>query len=143
MTGQATNVCTLISASCTTGWLDQIHAELWFCANGLLRRSVGLGGTLRHGGLRGPKPTVDLENRPVKTFDVEEIRSIVASNRKNQWITWGDISSATLKRGVLDHTLLLELGDRSSLKFIWLRMDGGFDELQEALSQALGSRFST
>lgn len=143
MTGQGSNVCTLITASCTTGWLDQIHAELWFCADGLLRRSVGLRATLRHGGLGGPKPTVDPEHRPVKTFGLEEIRSIAVSNRRNRWITWEDVSSATLKRGVLDHTLLLELRNGSSQKFMWLRMDGGFDELKEALSQTLGSRFST
>ena len=143
MTGQATNVCTLITASCTTGWLDQIHAELWFCADGLLRRSVGLLGTIRHGDMRGLKPTVDPENRPVKTFDLEEIRSIVASSRRNHWIAWEDIASASLKRGVLDHTLRLELRDGSSMKLMWLRMDGGFDDLREALSQNLGSRFST
>ncbi len=142
MTGQTSGVCTLITASCTTGWLDPIHAELWFCGEGLLRRSVGLWATIRHGGLRGPKPTVDPENRPVQTFAVEEIRSIVASNRRNHWITWEDIASATLKRGVLDHTLQLGLRDGSSLKLMWLRMDGGFDELKEALSQRLGTRFS-
>ena len=142
MTGQATTVCTLITASCTTGWLDQIHAELWFCGDGLLRRSVGLRATIKHGGMSGPKPTVDPEQRPVQTFGLDEIHSIVGSNRKNRWITWDDISTAVLKRGVLDHTLLLELRGGSSQKFMWLRMDGGYDELREALSEKLGSRFS-
>lgn len=143
MAGEGSNVCTLITASCTTGWLDWIHGELWFCPDGLLRRSVGLWATLRHSGLGGAKPTVDPEHRPVKTFDPDEIRSIVGSNRRNRWITWEDISSATLKRGVLDHTLHLDLQDGSSMKLMWLRLDGGFDDLKEALSHSLGSRFST
>jgi len=142
MTDQATTTCTLITASCTTGWLDWIHAELWFCGDGLLRRSVGLRGTIKHGGVSGPKPTVDPENRPVQTFGLDEIGAIVGADRKNRWIPWDEMSTAAITRGALDHTLHLELRDGSSLKFMWLRMDGGYDELREALAQKLGSRFS-
>ena len=45
------NGCTLISRSCTTGWLDWAHGELWVCDDGLLRKSLGLVETVLH--LRG------------------------------------------------------------------------------------------
>ena len=65
-----------------------------------------------------------------------------AADRRNQWITWGEISHATLKRGVVDHSLHLELGDCRREKFLLLRIDGGYDVLEEMLGRALQGRFS-
>jgi hypothetical protein len=135
----ANAACTLIAASCTTGWFDWIHGELWLCPGGLLRRSVGLWATVRHGDMRGAKRTVDTQNRPTRSFAPDEVRRIVESDRRNRWIKWEDISHATLKGGLVDHSLHLELKDGSRRKFLWLRMDGGSDMLRAALSRALGS----
>jgi len=131
--------CTLITASCTTGWFDWIHGELWLCPGGLLRRSLGLWATVRHGDMRGPKWSVDSLNRPRRSFAPDEVRRIVESDRRNRWIKWDDISRATLKGGLVDHSLHLELNDGTRAKFLWLRMDGGLDLLRAALSRALGS----
>jgi hypothetical protein len=38
----------LLTASCTTGWRDWIHGELWLFADGLLRMRSGLIGTIAH-----------------------------------------------------------------------------------------------
>ena len=136
---EATAACTLIAASCTTGWFDWIHGELWLCPGGLLRRSLGLWVTVRHGDMRGAKPTVGTQNRPTRSFTPDEVRRIVESDRRNRGIRWEDISHATLKGGLVDHSLHLELKDGSRRKFLWLRMDGGLDLLRAALARALGS----
>ena len=128
---------TLISATCTTSWFDWIHGELWLCPNGLLRRSLGLVATLRHGG----GPTLDTTNRPTRVFTQVEIDQIVARGRRNRWIPWSAITKATLKRGIMDHSLHIELGDRRREKFLWLQVDGGWDTLEHALTVALPGRF--
>src|SRR3984893_9691580 len=36
----------LLTTSCTTGWADWVHGELWLCPDGLLRLSLGLATTI-------------------------------------------------------------------------------------------------
>ena len=131
------NACTLITASCTTSWFDWIHGELWLCPQGLLRQSLGLTKTFEHRN----RPTVDPANRPTRPFRLDEIGHILAAGRRNRWITWTEISHATLKRGVIDHSLHLELGNGHREKFLWLRIDGGYEVLEEALSRSLPGHF--
>ena len=100
---------------------------------------MGLVATLRHG--RGP--TVDPANRPTRTFSVDELDRIVAAGRRNRWVPWTAISHATLKRGVIDHSLHLELGVGRREKFLWLKVDGGYDLLGQALGRQLPGRFET
>jgi len=133
----ADRACILISASCTTGWFDWIHGELWMCPGGLLRRSLGLAATLAPGNAQ----TVDPANRPTWSFTTEEVETILSSGRRNRWITWTSISHATLKRGLLDSSLHLELSDGRREKFLWLRIDGGYDLLEEALARQMPGRF--
>lgn len=133
----ANESCTLISASCTTSWLDWIHGELWLCPDGLLRRSLGLMATLRHA--RGQ--TLDPANRPTRTFTLTEIGQIVSAGRRNRWLPWSAISHATLKRGVIDHSIHLELGVGRREKLLWLKADGGYGLLKAALGRALPGRF--
>jgi hypothetical protein len=121
-----------------------IHGELWLCSNGLLRRSLGFVGTLRHSrrGLFDSRlQSVDQANRPTRIFTPDAIAQIVAAGRRNRCITWPEISAATLKRGVLDHSLDLELRDGRREKFLWLKVDGGYDLLEETLGRTLTGRF--
>lgn len=131
------HTCVLVSASCTTSWFDWIHGELWLCPNGLLRRSLGFWTTIRHWN----RQSVDPANRPTRAFRPDEIVQIVAAGRRNRWITWGAISHAILKRGVLDHSLHLELVDGRHAKFLWLRIDGAYDVLEARLALSLPGRF--
>lgn len=71
----STNICVLISASCTTGWFDWIHGELWLCPNGLVRRSLGLWKTYRQSNHR----TVDPAHRPTRAFTHDEIVRVLAA----------------------------------------------------------------
>jgi len=85
---------------------------------------------------------VDQASRPNRTFTPSEIAQIVATGRHNSWITWPEISGATLKRGVLDHSLHVDLGDGRRVKFLWLQLDGGYDLLEETLGRTLPGRFT-
>jgi hypothetical protein len=131
-------VCRLVSASCTTGWFDWIHGELWLCPDGLLRRPLGLIATVGH----GPGPTVDEANRPTRTFSPLELLQITEAGRRNRWLPWSQISHATLKSGIIDHSLHLELGDGRREKFLWLKVDGGFDLLRVELGRVLQGKIT-
>lgn len=139
MTEPAASACTLISASCTSGWTDWTHGELWLCPDGLLRRSVGLAMTIRH----GARPTVDLDARPTHTFRSDEITRVLAASRRNYWIRWSEISAANVKRGSSITQLHLDLRDGRRAKFLWFEMDGGLDLLEPALRRSLPGRFET
>ena len=95
----------LISASCTTSWFDWVHGELWLCPDGMLRRSLGLMATVRH----FVGPTVDVDDRPVRSFAKMEIEAIVAGGSRNRWIPWAQVDFARLKQGPMDNSLHLEL----------------------------------
>lgn len=41
MPGLTARTFRLISISCTTGWLDWVHGELWLAGDGILRRRRG------------------------------------------------------------------------------------------------------
>jgi hypothetical protein len=129
--------CVLVSASCTTSWFDWIHGELWLCPDGLLRRSIGLSKTLAHSN----RLTVDPLDRPTRAFEPDDIAQVLAAGRRNRWISWGEIARATLKRGVIDHSLHLELGNGRREKFLWLRRDGGYDLIEALLTRSLPGRF--
>lgn len=128
----------LISASCTTSWFDWIHGELWLCPDGILRRSLGLWATIRH--YLGP--TVDPDDRPVRSFTETEIQAILARGRRNRWIPWTQIRFARLKQGPMDNSLHLELVGGEREKFLWLGVDGGEDLLAQAFAQQLPGRWA-
>lgn len=133
--------CRLISASCTTGWFDWIHGELWLCPKGLLRQSLGLSATVAHAlPVLSGAGTVSSDERPARTFSEAEIASFRAADRRNMWIPWDDFAAATLKRGIIDHSLHLRLRDGRRAKFLWLKSDGGYDLLEVRLSAELGDR---
>ena len=101
----------LVTASCTTGWLDWIHGELWLFPDGLLRSSTGLKTTWAHGREKarrdhdrargraaGVVQTVTGEPRS-REFADGEIERIVASRRRNLWIEADRIKRADLNVG--------------------------------------------
>ena len=89
--------------------------------------------------MRGAQPTVDPEQRLTRSFSQDEVRQI-ASNPRNHWIRWEDVAKATLKSGVMAHSVQLELKDGAQVKFLWLPLDQGLEEMRDGLSRSLGSR---
>jgi len=80
--------------------------------------------------------------RPTRVFEAGEIAAIVESGGRNRWIGWDEIQHVTLKLGIVDHSLHVVLAGGRRAKFLWLKLDGGFEELEEALSMSLGARFT-
>jgi hypothetical protein len=141
--GADTASCVMIAASCTTGWFDWVHGELWLCPTGLLRRSLGMAATIDHARAKSSgNRTLDPHHRPVREFSSAEIAAIQAADARNAWLPWSEIRAATLKRGIIDHSLHLELGDGQKRKFLWLKSDGGFDLLRSRLGEAMGDRLA-
>lgn len=127
--------CTLATASCTTGWTDWIHGELWICPDGLFRRSLGLRATMAH----GSGPTVDPIGRPRRRFSPTEIAQWT-SRRRNHWVPWDSIARAELRHGFMTDSLHLELNDGRRRKFLWLAADQAHHVLAPALESSISAR---
>jgi hypothetical protein len=125
----------LVTASCTTGWADWIHGELWVCPDGLLRRPLGLGQTIAH--LAGP--TVDTTQRP--TRPAMELQS--DSGGRSRWISWASIEHATLKSGPMTDSLHLNLQGGQRAKFLWFAHDGAKQYFEKTLPTVIGSRLES
>ena len=126
-------VCTLVSASCTTGWLDWIHGQLWVCPEGLLRRPLGLKATIAH----GAGPTVESQGR--RNRRVEELRG--SGTGRDLWIPWDAVQRAELRTGPITHSLHLDLPNHRRVKFLWRGVDGALECFQATLPGMLGARF--
>jgi hypothetical protein len=120
---------TLLTASCTTGWLDWIHGELWLLPNGLLRTRSGLGATIGHANRR------TLPDEPVRReFSPGEIDRLQRQHKTNLWIPRESILSASIFNGPLSGRLALKLNDGRRLKLLWLRADRASEPLRHALT---------
>lgn len=105
-----------MTASCTTGWFDWIHRELWVCEDGLLLVRLDLQGTRAHG--RGPTVSEPLRRREVEDRELVEI-----GDRRLSWIAAGDIAGASVRQGRLNGRLGLRLRDGTARKLLWLSAD--------------------
>ena len=140
---EASPLCTLVSVTCTTGWFDWIHGELWVCPDGVLRRSLGLATTVGRGVFpRRLGLAIKVQDRPPRTFSSDEIASIIGLDRRNRWIAWSSVAFASLKRGPTTTSLHLQLGDGRREKLLWIRTYVGADDaLEAALARSLPGRF--
>jgi hypothetical protein len=102
----------LVTASCTTGWLDWIHRELWLCDDGLLLVRLDLAATRAHG--TGPTVTAPLPRRSVPDEELAAERT---------WIPAGEIVGASGRRGRTTDRLGLDLRDGTTRKLLWLKAD--------------------
>jgi hypothetical protein len=118
----------LLTASCTTGWRDWVHGELWLLPDGLLRRRLDVAATRAHG--RGP--TVPVE-RPTCEFDDEAIGRIDHAHPTNAWIPSRTIGAADLRDGLTTSRMRLTLTGGASVKLLWLRADPAAAPLREAM----------
>ena len=119
----------IITASCTTGWLDWIHGELWLFPEGLLRVRTSLATTLAHQNLR----TVSDEPQG-RDFSYDEIKALVTTKR-NLWIEADRIERADVHVGVMTGRVNLRMRGGRKIKLLWLRSD----HAERALSTALAS----
>ncbi|MFI0965852.1 hypothetical protein ACH4S8_31330 [Streptomyces sp. NPDC021080] len=119
----------LLTQSCTTGWGDWIHGELWLLPHLLVRRRLGFTATLANG--KGPTVVTPLPEADASAAAVTQIR---AEHRTNKVIPLADIASARLRRGVTADRLDLLMRDGSQHKLLWLPSDPAHDVLAHELS---------
>jgi hypothetical protein len=119
----------LLTASCTTGWRDWIHGELWLFADGLLRMRSGLIGTIAH--WNGQTVPGEPEEQ---VFGPEEIERLRRAHHTNLWIPANEIVTARIRSGALNCRLSLTLVDGRRVKWLWLRADPAAASLKEAFA---------
>lgn len=118
----------LLTAGCTTGWLDWIHSELWLFDDGLLLVRTGLARTLANG--FGPTVTSTSSIKDFESGDLEALKS----THPGAWITPSSLrvarfEASPLARGV---NLVSKGGWR---KLLWLTSDQPEASLRDALNR--------
>jgi hypothetical protein len=119
----------LVTASCTSGWFDWIHRELWLCDDGLLLVRLDLKATRSHG--MGPTVWATLRRRPVRD---EELREAETAGKQLIWIPARAIIAASGHRGRMVDRLILELRGGAKRKLLWMSVDGADRPLLASLS---------
>lgn len=127
----------LISRSCTTGWADWIHGELWLSSTALVRRRLSLEASRAN--RYGPSVSAPLPVVPAEDLDHGRV---LAEHRTNKVIAFGEVDSATLFRGRTAHGLKVVMTSGQRHKLLWLVRDPAFAILSEALPEQIGSRLS-
>jgi Flp pilus assembly protein TadD len=130
----------LISRSCTTGWSDWIHGELWLTETALIRGRLSLRETRAHG-RRGLAATVSTPTQPIPIPGHLVRTRVTAAHRTNRYLPLTDISWAVLHHGLLNDRLHLTLDTGAKYKLLWLSADPAYDVLCEALADTLKNRF--
>jgi len=138
--GAAGQDSVLLTTSCTTGWADWVHGELWLCPDGLLRLSLGLAATIAKSS--GPGQAAAFEGAArrssLRHFDMTEINELLSRKRTNHWIPWTQIRGASLRGGLITGRLRLKLADGRSVKLLWMRERHVFEMLRDRLLERLG-----
>jgi hypothetical protein len=119
----------LLTASCTTGWRDWVHGELWLFPDGLLRVRSGLLQTIAHLNER----TVSDEPE-AQLFDPDELERLRRTHHTNLWIPANEIAAADIRSGALSCRLSLTLVGGRRIKLLWLRADPAAAPLTQALA---------
>jgi hypothetical protein len=78
--------------------------------------------------MRSPLPRLEMDQATI----VGDPRSIR--------IAWDELAAATLKRGIVDHSLHMTMADGRRKKFLWATGQNDFEALGASLALALGER---
>ncbi|MER5277486.1 hypothetical protein ABT025_17240 [Streptomyces sp. NPDC002809] len=119
----------LLTRSCTTGWGDWIHGELWLLPSSLVRRRLGFTATLANA--KGPTVVVPLPETDVTAAATARIR---AEHRTNKVIPLAGIASAHLRRGITADRLTVRMHDGAQHKLLWLPTDPAYAVLVQVLT---------
>lgn len=128
----------LLTKSCTTGWLDWIHGELWLLPDGLLRIRSGFMTTLMNGNGTGSGLTAQDPYRPI-TYDPE---TVLTAHPTNKLIPFAGMATARLHGGVATSGLEVAMTDGTRHKLLWASLDPARRVLRERLLPLLGARLS-
>ncbi|MFD9001226.1 hypothetical protein ACFV0T_09700 [Streptomyces sp. NPDC059582] len=127
----------LLAGTCTTGWLDWVHGELWLLPDALVRvRSGLLGSVVNSTGGSGVTPRAPYR---VMGYDPEAIR---AAHRTNKVIPLAEIERARLHGGVTTSGMTLTMADGTHHKLLWLSSEPARRLLRDRLLPTLGPRLA-
>jgi hypothetical protein len=133
-----TGTAQCLSRSCTTGWLDWIHGELWLSPTTLIRRRLTWTESTKH----RLGPTVG-EPLPQTQFHDPDLARLLAEHPTNKVIRFDSIATARLVRGVTTDGLRLTMHDGTRHKLLWLPRDPASKILRAVLPAVLPDRFAT
>jgi hypothetical protein len=129
------DVAFCVSKSCTTGWFDWVHGELWTSPACLIRRRLGWIRTLSHG--LGPTVSQPAPESPLSSFDLP---ALLAEHPTNKVAYFDAVAGASLTKGITSDALRLTMNDGTQHKFLWLRADPAYELLSNSLRITLGER---
>ncbi|MCW8097472.1 hypothetical protein [Streptomyces tauricus] len=127
----------LLARTCTTGWLDWIHGELWLLPDALVRvRSGLLDSTVNSvsGSIAMPR-----DPYTVTAYDPE---AILAGHRTNKVIDLAGIDHARLHGGVTTSGLTAHMTDGTHHKLLWNTFEPTRRLLRDRLLPVLGPRLT-
>lgn len=124
----------LVAASCTTGWLDWIHGELWLLPEGLLRIRSGFMDTVANSSGSG------LTARDPYRFIAHDPETVLAAHPTNRLIPFADMARARLHGGVTTSGLEVTMTDGTRHKLLWMSSEPARRLLRERLLPLLGTR---
>ncbi len=119
----------LLSASCTTGWADWIHSELWLFEDALLVAKTDFGRTVSHG--FGPTVGAAPIGRDFSSADIARIESRARTSRRLDGST---LTSARFRTGRWVGGLDLCVG-HTKHTLMWFANDHPEGALREALTR--------
>ncbi|MFF5964040.1 hypothetical protein ACFY64_09860 [Streptomyces collinus] len=127
----------LIARTCTTGWLDWIHGELWLLPDQLVRIRGGVPATMTVG-LLGPELATPDTFRTL-AHDPGTIRS---AHRTNKVLPLAEITKARIHGGLTTSGMTLSMSDGSRHKLLWMSMEPARGLLRDRLLPLLGPRLA-
>ncbi|BCJ39498.1 hypothetical protein GCM10010168_62540 [Actinoplanes ianthinogenes] len=132
-----TGTAQCVSRSCTSGWGDWIHGELWLTPDALVRRRLDLSETMANGTGPTVRPPLPVAGADWFAYHRE---AILAEHRTNRYFAFDAIATARLRHGILNDALRITLRDGTRHRLLWLTSDPAHAILFGALPGLLGPR---
>ncbi|WP_158681095.1 hypothetical protein [Streptomyces viridochromogenes] len=127
----------LLATTCTTGWLDWLHGELWLLGDRLVRIRRSVAATMA-AGFNGPE-LAGRDTYRTLAHDPEAIRS---AHRTNKVLPLAEIAHARLHGGLTTSGMTLTMADGTRHKLLWMSTEPARRVLKDRLPPLLGSRLT-
>ncbi|MEV7526745.1 hypothetical protein [Streptomyces sp. NPDC091371] len=126
----------LLATSCTTGWLDWIHGELWLLPDSLVRIRGGFVDTV----VNSISPSA--REHTATTVIGYDPTTVLEGHHTNKVIPFDSIAHASLHRGLTTSGLAVTMTDGTRHKLLWLSSEPARRVLTDRLLPVLGSRLT-
>jgi hypothetical protein len=133
----AQDTVALIAASCTTGWADGEHGNLWLAPDGLARVPLGWAVSVVHT-FQSVDPAIWWD----AAISRNELAQVLEKSPRALWLAATDIEAAAVHRGLLVDRVRVHMKDGSQRKLLWVRHKVGTRRLEVGLRNWLGNRLA-